>query len=750
MTRRDDDADACPHDVLGTCDLDRPIAWRRMRGAAQALVASAMALAVWLAPGALARAQSHLARVWAVDDGEKVRREDLSHWAATSPDNAVWDGTTVRVFAAQNETVAFQLILESDGVGAREVNVTLAELRHGSDVIANEGPYDPGSFVGRRIELFTEHYLHVTERSAWSGSWGWWGARPLPDEEHIGWIPDALIPFEAPAGEHAHGVGGAPFAIAPSSNQGVWVDLFVPRGTAPGTYTGTAILTEEGTESLRVPVELEVFPFALPDETHQRNMFVFGPVVERHGLERDSPEYWAMVHRYMNLAHRHRMDLTDGARSLDDMATSLAGYYTGAFYTREHGYEGPGEGVGNGTYSIGTYDQPDGGWRSGFAPNDRETWQRAADAWEQWFRDHAPGVFRFKYMDDEPRPEAYAGIRERAEWIHTSPGPGQDLLTFDTVRIDPALYGAIDVWALTVQSGYEEDGVTAGYDLPKVAERRALGERAAIYNGTRPSYGQASALDAFATENRVNPWICWKYDVDLYFLWETSVYTEYGQNAWVDQYTYGEPGERPWGDGNYLYAGEDALFPDDSRGYAGPIASVRMKNWRRGQQDYEYLWLAREAGIAVDDLVDEVVPAAFDDYASPGFDDQGDQPLWATRGFRFERARRRLAERLAAALGTCGDGACGVGESCTTCEADCTCAPTTEGDAGTTTDAGLFGGGDAGSVRVDAGRSGSSPVIGGCACRAGAPGSRSTALLASIALGIALGARARRRAQRAS
>ena len=57
--------------------------------------------------------QSGLARVWAVDDGEKVRADDLDHWAISSRNNAVWDGSTIRIFAGRNEVVAFQLILEA-------------------------------------------------------------------------------------------------------------------------------------------------------------------------------------------------------------------------------------------------------------------------------------------------------------------------------------------------------------------------------------------------------------------------------------------------------------------------------------------------------------------------------------------------------------------------------------------------------------------------------------------------------------
>ncbi|RPH76534.1 MAG: hypothetical protein EHM80_14445, partial [Nitrospiraceae bacterium] len=72
-----------------------------------------------------------------MDDGEKVKRDDLSHWAATSPDNAVWNGTTIRLFGARNEIVAFQLILEARGSGASEVDVLLDSLTGPGYTIAN-------------------------------------------------------------------------------------------------------------------------------------------------------------------------------------------------------------------------------------------------------------------------------------------------------------------------------------------------------------------------------------------------------------------------------------------------------------------------------------------------------------------------------------------------------------------------------------------------------------------------------------
>ena len=95
-----------------------------------------------------------------------------------------------------------------------------------------------------------------------------------------------------------------------------------------------------------------------------------------------------------------------------------------------------------------------------------------------------------------------------------------------------------------------------------------------------------------------------------------------------------------------VYTGEDRKHPRDSRGVKGPIASIRMKNLRRGVQDYEYLWLALHAGVDVKTEVDAVVPAAFNDYNGTTFTSQRDQPLWGKNGYAFEKSRRTLAQRI--------------------------------------------------------------------------------------------------------
>jgi hypothetical protein len=73
-------------------------------------------------------APGKIAQVWANDGGDKVARDELR--AAAEPSavhNSVWDGTTISLFGARNEVVAFNLVLEAPAVDAPGVEVSRAQ-----------------------------------------------------------------------------------------------------------------------------------------------------------------------------------------------------------------------------------------------------------------------------------------------------------------------------------------------------------------------------------------------------------------------------------------------------------------------------------------------------------------------------------------------------------------------------------------------------------------------------------------------
>jgi hypothetical protein len=582
---------------------------------------------------------SGIKRIWAVDDGEKIKREDLQHPLANSSENMVWDGEKIQIFGARNEIVAFQLIIEAGPAGASNVDVWVSDLTHGAYRIpgSTSGSSDPYDYRGRGVELFTEHYLHITTRSAGGTSWT---RSAAPSDYYYGWVPDALIPFSAPSG-----MGGAPFDIPANMNQAVWVDITIPRDAPTSIMVGEVQVIEGGNVLYQIPLELQVYNITLTDETHFPNMFAISPVdlSLRHGVEFDSAEFYEILARYHQMAHRHRMDLVEAVRNISQIRRFHNRYLTGALYTEKNGYAGPGEEIGNATFSIGLYGNLPTEYGTSFENWSKELWWEGSDAWATWFAENAPQISIHKFLTpDEPDSASdLRAIKAQAEWTHSNPGPGSSIPTFVTHWITPEYQGYVDFWSIS--ANHTLQGTIPNTDPEDVQFEKESGHQIGIYNGYRPATGSV-LIDTDAVDFRVIPWIGWKYDLDQYFYWMT--------NYWIDW----SDGGRRWniftnprntqyqrnGSGTFFYPGQDKVYLEEDRGLPGPMASIRMKNWRRGMQDYEYLWLANEMGLAedIERIVNQAVPAALWDTTSRS------DVSWSVHGFPFEALRQELAELI--------------------------------------------------------------------------------------------------------
>jgi hypothetical protein len=116
-----------------------------------------------------------------------------------------------------------------------------------------------GAFISSdNIALYREHYLYVTQGS---NSHNATTNRPLGP----GWYPDALIPFTDPVTHQdlAGQLDAVPFNLAAGENQPIWVDIYTPADTPVGLYNATAtISSSQGTST--VHVSLNVWNFSLP------------------------------------------------------------------------------------------------------------------------------------------------------------------------------------------------------------------------------------------------------------------------------------------------------------------------------------------------------------------------------------------------------------------------------------------------------------------------------------------------------
>ena len=567
-------------------------------------------------------ARAGVRRVWAVNDGEKIERDAVNNPASAR--NSAWDGRVVHLFGARNEVVAVQVIVEADARGIRRLSLHLPDLAFRRERIVYRAPAaDPTDYVGRPIQIYAVNYMQVTTPSR--ASWVYEPDSPAAPEDPTGWKPVQLVPENARR-------GGLPVPVRPNDNQALWVDIYIDRDRAPGTYRGAIEIDADGARR-RIPIELEVLNFTLPDENSMHAMLFYTSDQAElyHGRNLD-PEY-------NRLAHRFRVELVHAydERSLSD----VWGRFAGTDFTREHAYEGPGAGVGN-------VIAPRSFYGPGTEFDDRASAWARSDSWMTFLRERLPRAITFLYMPDEPRAAQYPRILALAEDIHSNPGPGRALPIFVTSAYVDPLDAAIDIWC----SGPK------GFRLDRVASERARGRRYWFYNGGRPA-GGAITIDAPGTDARATIWAAFKHDVAVYFYWHAVHWRhnsqkqgERNQNVWANTITFdnrGQPGRETdgggyiHGDGVLIYPGEDKLHPAEDRGVPGPIATIQLANFRRGLQDHQYLAMARKLGLdaQVEETLTAIVPRVFSD--------AGDRVSFPETGDPYEAARLKLARAIVAA-----------------------------------------------------------------------------------------------------
>jgi hypothetical protein len=209
---------------------------QRISPAAQRL--AMMAILLSGAGGCFVPRQSAVA-VWIVDGGEP-----LTHQTPPSPENDIFSATrsTLRLTAALNETLAFQIALRTTAPPAGPFDVRLSDLTSDRNRLPASDVFQTFRVQDVRIERFPSWF------PAHSGQ----PATPTL-------VPDLLIPWDAPR-------GGGPIPLAETRNEIIWVDLHVPPTTSAGRYRGQLTVANEATRqaALVCAIDLEVIPAALP------------------------------------------------------------------------------------------------------------------------------------------------------------------------------------------------------------------------------------------------------------------------------------------------------------------------------------------------------------------------------------------------------------------------------------------------------------------------------------------------------
>ncbi|MBW7996442.1 MAG: DUF4091 domain-containing protein [Candidatus Glassbacteria bacterium] len=551
--------------------------------------------------------------------------------------NLVWDAgkRTVSLRAARGEVVAFQLILERLGRSKlSRVRVALDDLTGDAGQIAA----DPN------FEAFRLWYMDVQPRPAeLTGPW-----ELVEEKDHrAAWHADACLPLIEPFQEwfdlpSMDNMGDS------QRNQAVWVDMFIPPGTRPGTYRGTVTVTAEELDSpAGLEIELEVLPLELPQKvswTLELNGYSYG-LQSLFGDEigDDRERFLRIERRTYQLARKHRSTLNilpygqsgnvprgsapelEGEGSEVEVASwaewdsRYGDLLTGRAFTPELGYHGPGEGVPLEHIYLAFHENwplPVEKYYGDFADiQTREQfteWAKSSRALEEAFsKEYRQGItslsrsffehfksmgytgtnFQFYFNNKYYFKSNFFGMRNE--------GRGSSFWLLDE-PVDYDDYAANRFYISLVRDGWlqaDTSAVKAHFrtDVSQPEMTRGMWDGLCnIWNSSGLREYGATAAYRMA---RIPGELYWHYGGGPPVAGRLGDF----QSSFFTYWSIGSAGDLPYwdslrGEGWFqpsdlavFYPGTD--YARSGKDYDGPLAGMRLKGIRRAQQDVEYLML---------------------------------------------------------------------------------------------------------------------------------------------------------------
>ena len=509
------------------------------------------------------------------------------------PDRALPGGSSVALFAARNEWEGFQLVIRSD-LPQDGVNVSVSDLC----------PSGGGPCVGKRhARLYREHMLTITEPSPL-------GVRL--HERKAGTYPDPLIPFFDPYSKTSTPVG-APFALAAGRPVVVYVDWYVPSGTAPGAYAGKATVTAPGQPGLTVPITLTVWELDIPKERTVATAFGFGDSQVRyyHGGSGSAAtkDINTIIDRYHAAMHDHRIDPTTVNGSVS-FSFDSAGKLKPVDWTAYDKAVGPwidgskfADGVPVTRFNIGRFRVGHG--TSGMT-DDR--YKQAARAFAEHLQQKGWWKKAYVYAKDEPwltdADTNYARIQREADLLLSASSLWKNKVLV-TSPYDKRLDGRVGIWC-PVTPMFE--GWWWGWQphpgRKLYADRIAKGEELWFYvcNANTPPYAGYDIDSTIGYEPRIVKWGTWYEGAVGFLYWRVSYWVDKDPwNRFANVAAFTNAGARN-GDGFLLYPGDHdgtagGKGSPASVAIDGPIVSYRLKQIRDGLEDWELFRLAQSAGV---------------------------------------------------------------------------------------------------------------------------------------------------------
>lgn len=553
---------------------------------------------VWVAMFCGPRLAAGECRVWTVSQTVRVLRD-----ARPGPMRAV------RLAAARNEWESFQVLLRSDQPVS---GVTLAI----GDLAGPAGQTLPG----RLMRLYRQHQFEITQGTYRN------------EDFHPGWYPDALIPFAHPLTGEPLGGGryrAVPFELPAGQTHGFWVDVYVPPGTAAGSYRGTCRVAAAVGPLAEIPVQVSVWDFELPATptlvtalgSPAQRLRGYYAARAKAGKEAEPKDWDAVDRQVAEMLSRHRINATPPAAWLRPVAGA-----DGRFAIPAEKIDALREFVDR--YHVNALQTP----RPNSVVRDPQRESRKLHAWlAAWDRAaqalDRPQVVFYTYLKDEPNDEAaYRYVRQWGQAIRQAHSALKVMVVEQTWTQNEAwgtLHGAVDIWCPLFPL----------FKPASAAGRQALGETVWTYTALCQRDPTPWWHTDFPLLNyRVPAWIAWRYHIRGLLYWGGMCYWNDVDDPWTEPGTLDRRDQRK----ELIYNGEGSLvYPGRAAGYEGIAPSLRVKALRDAIEDYEYLAMLERGGKAA--AADEIVRPLAESWFA-----------WEKDPVAYEGARRKLARMIEA------------------------------------------------------------------------------------------------------
>jgi len=520
--------------------------------------------------------------------------------------NGIFQGEASAVVqSAKNEVESFQVIVSAP---IQHLMITNVEI---SDLTGKNG----NKINKESIKLFREEYVRVRRAS------------PRP-ELPPGLYADPLVPFinpltgkpivhrqqsrerwGAPIKTIGYEMYALPFSVFKGQNQPLWFDVYVPKESQPGVYTGKVMVTTDENETQAIDVKLTVWNFTLPDTPTLRNHFgTFPHAASYWGLGAGSERFKNIEMNYCDVFTEHRLTPPTPRSLLPEVNEDGSLKITPERHSKLQEFIKK--------HNIVEFEIPRIRYKNPLT-TDRDKIIRYLGDYMKYLKDNNWAEGAFYYMYDEPNlPENYEYVSEYGKLVHeVAPGLKRLVVeqTYKEAPSWPDIDQAVDIWCPLWSFIHRESILEKVSQGDEVWSYTALTQRAPEYH---PDYDKVKDfdppywhIDRPLANYRAPMWINWQYSITGLLYWTTVVTT-------LDQWNI--PAFTSFG--RYFNGGGYLLYPGFPCGIDSAISCIRLKNIRDGMEDYEYFALLEKlAGReAVTRFVDRIAPEWWDFSKDPG------------------------------------------------------------------------------------------------------------------------------------